>query len=400
MQRHGCGKLRQQVVGGDDGEFSVASLLGDETELSDVLDELSTVALFGGGQRLVIIEDADGFVSQNRAALEQYVAKPKRGSVLVLLVKTWPGNTRLAKSVAETGLAIECKCPPPARLAKWLVAWAQATARGARRSPAADVLMEHVEPDLGLLDQELAKLAAMAGAGGTITAELVEEGVGGWRAKTAWDLFDAALAGQTTDALVQLDRLLLAGEAPIALMGQLSASLRRFGSAVRVLEQAELTGQRGMNLRQALERAGVKSFVLPKAEGQLRRLGRARRAQIFAGCSKPTWLSKVAVLPQPAPAAAGRIHRAIVSGPHQHKRRQQPNAVRQGYRATGYRLQARLDKLASNFQPLSSTFNLNFQPSTFNPPPRPIRLATAGSFSLPSAPLRRNRPNPAFIASH
>lgn len=275
LQRQVLGKLRQQVVQGDDAEFSVATLLGEETELREVLDELSTVSLFGGGQRLVIIDEADSFVSQNRQALEQLVARPKRGAVLVLVVKTWPSNTRLAKLVADTGLPVECKCPPPARLAKWLVNWAKQE-HGARLQPeAAQSLVEQVEPDLGLLDQELAKLAALAGEGGAITTELVDEAVGGWRAKTGWDLLDAALNGETREALVQLDRLLLTGEVPIALLAQLGASLRRMAAAVRLVEQGELTGSR-VSLRQALEQAGVKPFVISKAESQLRRLGRVR----------------------------------------------------------------------------------------------------------------------------
>lgn len=275
LQRQALARLRQQVVAGDDAEFSVVTLLGDETELREVLDELSTVSLFGGGQRLVVIDDADGFVSANRQALEQYVARPKRGSVLVLVVRTWPSNTRLAKLVAEAGLAIECKCPPPARLTKWLVNWAKQEHGARLQGEAAESLLEQVEPDLGLLDQELAKLAALAGEGGAITSDLVDEAVGGWRAKTGWDLLDAALNGQTRDALVQLDRLLLTGEVPIALLAQLGASLRRMAAAVRLVEQGELTGSR-ISLRQALEQAGVKPFVVAKAESQLRRLGRAR----------------------------------------------------------------------------------------------------------------------------
>jgi DNA polymerase-3 subunit delta len=280
LQRQALAKLRQQVVPSEDGEFSVAVLAGDEIELREVFDELSTGSLFGGGQRLVIVEEADDFVSRHRAALEQYVARPKRSAVLVLLVKTWPGTTRLAKAVVETGLPIECKCPPPARLAKWLVAWAKQQHQARLEPGAAEVLIEHVEPDLGLLDQELAKLASLAGTAGPITAELVDQAVGGWRAKTAWDLLDAALNGQTSEALIQLDRLLLSGEVPIALMGQVGASLRRMAAAVRLLEQAELTGRRS-SLRQALEQAGVKPFVLAKAESQLRRLGRVRAGQLY-----------------------------------------------------------------------------------------------------------------------
>ncbi len=289
--------LRQQVVGNEDGEFSIATLSGDELELRELHDELSTVAMFGGGQRLIVVDDADVFISANRAALEQYVAKPKRASVLALVVRTWPGNTRLAKLVVESGRPIECKCPSPAKLAKWLITWARQQHDATLEAAAAETLLDQVEPELGLLDQELAKLAALAGAGQPITPELVREAVGGWRTKTAWDLLDAMLDGHTSDALVQLDRLLLAGEAPIALLGQVSASLRRFAAAARLVQQGEAASRR-INLRQALEQAGVKSFVLAKSEGQLRRLGRERRCGCTAGCWKPIWPSKEAVLRQ------------------------------------------------------------------------------------------------------
>jgi DNA polymerase-3 subunit delta len=133
---------------------------------------------------------------------------------------------------------------------------------------------------LGLLDQELAKLAAIAGVDGTITTGLVHEAVGGWRARTAWEMLDAALAGDTRTALVQLDRLLIGGEAPIALLAQISGSLRRFAAAARLVEQGEKS-RRPPSLRQALEEAGIKSFALGKAEQQLRKLGRTRANELY-----------------------------------------------------------------------------------------------------------------------
>jgi DNA polymerase-3 subunit delta len=280
LQREALVTLRRQVAPEADGDFSIATLDGETVELVQVLDELATIAMFGGGGRLVIVENADNFVSRHRAALEQYAARPKGSSTLALVVRSWPANTRLAKQVAEAGLAIECKAPTPARLAKWLVRWAKQR-HGATLTPdAADALVEQVEPELGLLDQELAKLAAVAGPGVEIDDALVTQAVGGWRTKTVWELLDAALEGQTATALAQLDRLLLAGEAPIALLGQVASNLRRFAAAVRFVEQTELTGRR-TNLRSALQQAGVKPFVLAKAEGQMRRLGRERAGKLY-----------------------------------------------------------------------------------------------------------------------
>ena len=280
LKRRSLLELRFRVLGAEEGEFALTTFNGKDAELRAVRDELSTGALFGGGQRLVVVDDADEFVTRYRPELEAYVGKPKSSGVLVLQVGTWPSNTRLFKAVADKGLQIECKCPSPAKLLKWLVSWSKNHHQAILDPAAAEALVEIVEPELGLMDQELAKLAAVAGPGVTITPQMVHEAVGGWRAKTTWDMLDSAAAGSALEALVQLDHLLLGGEVPISLLGQISASLRKYAAATQLVEQAEAAGRR-INLRQALEQAGIKSFVLGKAEGQLRQLGRVRGSQLY-----------------------------------------------------------------------------------------------------------------------
>lgn len=279
LQRQALGALRQTVLGEEDGEFSLTTVQGDKAVLRDVMDELSTVALFGGGRRMVIVEDAETFVTRYRTELEDYVVRPRTNSVLVLAPSMWPSNTRLFKAVAESGLQIECKTPPPARLLKWLADWTKKKYQATLESAAAEALVESVEPELGLFDQELAKLATVAGAA-PITAEMVRENVGGWRSKTTWEMLDAAVNGDAAAALIQLDHLFLAGEVPIALLGQIASTLRRFAAATRIIENSEAAGHR-VSLRQALEDAGFKPFIIGKAEGQLRQLGRARAGKLY-----------------------------------------------------------------------------------------------------------------------
>ena len=188
-------ELRQQVLGAEDGEFSLTTFEGRNATLRDVSDELSTMALFGGGRRLVVVREADEFVTAHRAALEDFVAHPPRSGVLVLDVKTWPGNTRLAKAVAASGLTIECDAPAAAKLQKWLIDWAKQHHQVKLNTGAAEALVDIVGPELGILDQELAKLAAFAGHEGFVTHKMVNDLVGGWRTKTAWEMLDAVLAG-------------------------------------------------------------------------------------------------------------------------------------------------------------------------------------------------------------
>lgn len=272
-------ELRHVVLGDEDGEFSLAVVAGDKAVWRDVKDELSTVALFGSSRRLVIVEDADDFVKDNRPALEDYVARPARTGTLVLDVKTWPKTTRLYKALSESGWQIDCSAPTPAKLLKWVSSWAKDRHGAELPSAAAELLIEIVGPELGLLDQEIAKLAAYAGAA-PIAPQMVHDLVGGWRTKTTWEMIDAATEGDAAAALAQADRLLGAGEHPLALLGPIGYVLRQYAAAARRIEQAQAAGGK-ITVAQALEQAGVKPFAINKAEPRLRQLGRQRAGQLY-----------------------------------------------------------------------------------------------------------------------
>src|SRR5688500_19550987 len=88
---------------------------GERAELADVLDELRSFAMFGGG-KLVVVRDADAFVSRYREQLEDYLEKPSNSATLVLRLSSLPANQRIYKAIAKVG-AVE-SCAPPKDLAK------------------------------------------------------------------------------------------------------------------------------------------------------------------------------------------------------------------------------------------------------------------------------------------
>src|SRR5690349_8061567 len=65
--------LRKLVLGGDDSGFSLSCHEGASASFGAVLSDVQTVGLLTP-RRLVIVEDADPFVSRDRAKLEKYVA--------------------------------------------------------------------------------------------------------------------------------------------------------------------------------------------------------------------------------------------------------------------------------------------------------------------------------------
>jgi DNA polymerase III subunit delta len=271
-------KLREQVLAGEEADFSLTTFEGRGAVLRDVLEELATLAMFGS-RRLVIVEEADDFVTRYRAELEDYVAKPRPNAVLVLELKTFASNTRLYKAVDASGLLVACEAPAATRLPRWLGDWANRMHHVQLPAAAAEMLVDMMGPELGLIDQEIARLALLAEKQ-TISPTLVQQQVSSWRAKTTWEMLDAALDGQVVVAMRELDRLLASGEVPLGLLAQISSSLRRLAAATRLMLQTEAAGRR-TTLGTALQQAGVRSFVVQKAERQLRRLGRARGSQIY-----------------------------------------------------------------------------------------------------------------------
>jgi DNA polymerase III delta subunit len=92
-------------------------------------------------------------------------------------------------------------------------------------------------------------------------------------------MIDAILDGNAGEAFRQLDRLLVAGENPIALLAQMASSLRRMATAAQYVKFCERNGRRA-SLPQALDKAGIRKFVMQKSERQLKQVGRHRAARI------------------------------------------------------------------------------------------------------------------------
>lgn len=272
--------LRDTVLGDEDAEISLTRFEGPDATLSDVLSELETVAMFGSGRRLVVVEQADKFVTNYRKELEDYAAQPLSTGVLVLELKSFPANTNLYKTVLKTGLIVDASAPKGAALVRWLIDWAARHHSAEISQPAAELLVELTGPELGLLDQEVAKLALSMGPDQRVTPELVKQHVGTWRAQTAWVMLDAALDGKLPEALRQLDLLLGAGEQPHGVLSQVASSLRRMAAATRLVLQGEATGRR-VSVAQALEQIGTQTFVVRKIEPRLRRLGRQRGQRLY-----------------------------------------------------------------------------------------------------------------------
>ncbi len=272
LKRRVMDALRTLVLGADDDGFGLSRHTGDKANYSTVSTELASAAFFSP-RRLVIIEDADPFVTRVRAKLEKYFASPSATGVLVLDVQSWPSNTRLAKLVPNDS-SLTCKAPAAAKLPEWCVQWAAAHHGKQLVAAAARLLVDLVGSEMGLLDQELAKLAAYVGDAKRIDVADVDALVGASRSENTWKIFDLIGDGKTDEALTLLDRLFGQGEDPFRLLGAFSMQLRRLAQAGRLTAQ-------GTSIQAALDDVGVPPFGRAAAEKQMRRLGRSRLGKLY-----------------------------------------------------------------------------------------------------------------------
>ena len=224
-----------------------------------VLDELFTLPFFSR-RRLVIVEDADTFVTKYRKDLEAYVEKPSASGTLLLQVKQWTSTTKLAKLVDKPGLAIDCtalreRTRREDRL--WLTQYARTRCDAQLDAGAANLLVELAGLEVGILAAEVEKLAVYAGRSRRIERGDVAKMVGAGRVETIWKALDAATTGQADAALELLDNLLAAGEIPTPLLAAMSASLLKIHHAGR-LRAARL------NLDEACRIAGIPPFAIDK----------------------------------------------------------------------------------------------------------------------------------------
>jgi DNA polymerase-3 subunit delta len=272
LKRQVLAALEPLLLGDADPAFAWSVLPGATADWSAVRAELDTLP-FLSPRRVVVIDQADPFVTRFRAALEKYVGQPAKSGVLVLDVKTWPATTKLAKLIPDAA-TIVCKAPQSHRLGPWCVSWAKARHGKRLDADAAGWLVELVGPEMGLLDQELAKLAAYAGDRPAITREDVDRLVGRSRSAETFKIFDAIGGGRPAEALAILDRLFEQGEDPLQLLGAFSWQLRRLAQVSRHVRG-------GKTLSAGLEAAGVPPFARPGVEQQLRHLGRRRLDRLY-----------------------------------------------------------------------------------------------------------------------
>lgn len=283
-------KIRRLVLPNEDAEFSFNSYdcsrqaraaSSGSLSWTQVQKELETMSLFGGGKRVIQLESADTFLSENRAKMEKYAQAPSENSILILILTSFPSTTNFYKLIEKCGLIIDCRSVTEDLIVRWLTKRAQDQHKTDLELSAASLLVERIGTDLGSIDQELARLALLVSEPRRmINVDLVEKNVGNWRTRKVWDMVDAIFFGTPERALLLLDQLLASAETPVGLLAQTALTVRRFAAATRIFLDSEKAGKR-LPLNIVLINAGFPKWAAAKSQIQMKKLGRIRGQKLL-----------------------------------------------------------------------------------------------------------------------
>jgi len=240
-------RIVSQIIGDSDPQLCLG-IFDSTAQFVDVLDELRTLP-FLAPHRVVIVRNADAFISANRDALEKYLDAPAPSGTLILITESLDSRTKFAKKIPTVGEVIDCSTPTGAPLVNWICDYVIAAGKTIDRNTAS-LLVQFAGEDLAILTNELDKLLAYTGDRTAITPDDLTKIVTATHAPEAFELSNAITRNDLKAALTVLGSVLSTRGAEFMLLGELAWHLRR---ALQVQQRIEA----GDNPQSAMKSARV-----------------------------------------------------------------------------------------------------------------------------------------------
>jgi DNA polymerase-3 subunit delta len=286
LVKNECERLLDELIEPEQRTTGLWRVEGRDTPITNVLDELRTLP-FLGERRVAVIENADKTILKkqaeeegdtstpsiplrtgplsageseepkegadetalaNRAILERYFDKPSTSGVLVLTVSSWPSNTKLAKKLANVGRLVEVGQLRSSSLVSYIQNYGRETHNKNLSYNAAQMLIEFIGEEPGMLCSEIDKLAAYVnGSTGSpqvtakmITEKDIEAACGHNRIFGVFEVIDSMTAGNTGKALEKF-RLMFQSDkkAEYTVLGAFAWHFRRMFSAAAMLKDGQ-----------------------------------------------------------------------------------------------------------------------------------------------------------------
>lgn len=268
--------------------FNVDRVVGTETTVERLASIIATPPMMASW-RVVHVKEAEGLAGNPRAreVVLDAAKSPPPGLVLILQA-TVPARSRAKfyKDLARLATAVEFKPVPADAVPGWLVTWAREELGVPVEIEAAQALAGGAGTELGMLTQEVKKLAEMAGEGAMVDLDIVRKGGIRLPSQDRWAWFDLVGNRRIREAAKGLPVLLDQGESVIGLVIGLTTQLLRIGVAIEGGVPA---------LQAALP--PYQRFLARRIAAQARRWTRAELAEAVRGLRRLDQLLKASAIP-------------------------------------------------------------------------------------------------------
>lgn len=250
-------RLVEQLIPARARQFNGERWVAKEHTAADVIERLSTLAMFGKAQ-LLMVKNIEAWPKDQKKLLISYLAHPRPTSCLVLTASQKKGLESLEPAVSAVGVIVHFPPLSEREAPRWLQERAgrhgkQLTVR------AATSLVELTGLDSNRLERELEKLAAYVGERRKIDLEDVKEVVSSQRSYSVFELLRQVGLRQTQKAVGSLRRLLISGESPLGILALLSRQIRLVWQVKDGLERGIPPGQIGQRLN--LYSSALKNYI-------------------------------------------------------------------------------------------------------------------------------------------
>jgi len=238
-----CSKLLDELIPSEQRQQGLFAMDTEQLSAAELLDEVKTAG-FLTDRKVVLVKNADKFISDNRETLEKYFDNPTRDSVLVFTVKTWQSNTRLAKKLPKIGKLISVAEPKGRNLNKYLVTYARDEHNKQLTPAACELLIILGAGAPGFITGEIDKLAAYSGDKPNIEPEDVEALSAGNTILNVFEVIDLMTAGKSGEAVSQLRTIFAEDKsAEYTVVGAFAYYFRKMFEAKVLLEKGTSTSQ-------------------------------------------------------------------------------------------------------------------------------------------------------------
>ena len=284
-----CRKLLDKLLEPSQRTTGLFDAEASSVQASEVLDELRT-SPFLTDKRVVLVKDADKFISENRPLLEKYFDNPCSTGRLIFTVRTWAAQTKLAKKLAKAGKLISVTQPNRRDLPHRLIKYASEAHDKRLAQDAAALLIELTGDELPRLYSEIDKLALFADTEKVITPGHIESLIGHNRLFNAFAVIDAVIAGNVAVAVERLRGMFAQDKSTeYTVIGAFAYHFRRMFNAKVMVEkgvrQKEITDKFRLWSYRDKFFAGLQKMSLKQIGGCLQRLAETDYA-IKTGRSK------------------------------------------------------------------------------------------------------------------